>query len=117
MQHYLFDFDGTLVDSMPTYINLIYYILEEYGIPQDPEIIKIVTPLGFEGAAKYLIGIGVPATVEKIVEKMHAAAKEAYATRVPAKPHVAEVLRELKSRGAQLNVLTASPHKSGAKRS
>ena len=39
-------------------------------------------------------------------------AVDAYTNVVPAKEHVIEVLRELKKRGASLNVLTASPHES-----
>ena len=33
MKHYLFDFDGTLVDSMPTYVGVMLRILKETNTP------------------------------------------------------------------------------------
>jgi uncharacterized membrane protein len=53
MQTYLFDFDGTLVDSMPTYISAMLRILDENNIAYGDDIIKIITPLGVNGTAEY----------------------------------------------------------------
>lgn len=110
MQQYLFDFDGTLVDSMPTYGALMLRILDEHGIAYGEDIIRVITPLGFVGTAEYFIGMGLDRPREELVALMTAYAVDAYTHRVPAKPHVIEVLRELKARGHSLNVLTASPH-------
>lgn len=110
MATYLFDFDGTLVDSMPTYGGLMLRILDEHGIAYGDDIIKIITPLGFVGTAEYFIGMGLDRSREELVALMTAYAVEAYTHRVPAKPHVIETLRALKERGDRLNVLTASPH-------
>ena len=52
---YLFDFDGTLVDSMPTFISTMIGILEENKIAYPDNIVKIITPLGLEGTANYFI--------------------------------------------------------------
>ena len=108
--HYLFDFDGTLVDSMPTYISVMLRILDEHGISYEDDIIRIITPLGYVNTAKYYVTLGVPLSEEQIVEKMNAYAEAEYAHRVMAKDHVIDVLRALKARGDDLNVLTASPH-------
>lgn len=107
---WLFDFDGTLVDSMPTYGRMMLGILEDYGVSYAPDTLKIITPLGYAGAARYFRAMGVPATEEELIARMNREALEAYSTRIPAKAHVAEVLRALKERGDDLNVLTASPH-------
>lgn len=48
---YLFDFDGTLVDSMPSFISVMLRILDENGIDYEDDIIKIITPLGYQGTA------------------------------------------------------------------
>ncbi len=107
---FLFDFDGTLVDSMPTYISVMLRILDENNIPYAPDIMKIITPLGYGGSAKYFIGMGLDKPEEEIVKQMHAYACDEYALRIPAKNNVIRVLKELKAMGCSLNVLTASPH-------
>ena len=109
--YYLFDFDGTLVDSMPTFISAMLRILDENGISYDPSIIKIITPLGLNGTAEYYINtMGVPMSKEQLIGIMKEYMLDAYFYTIPAKENVPQVLRELKNRGASLNVLTASPH-------
>lgn len=51
MQAYLFDFDGTLVDSMPTFIASALRVLDENGVAYQADIIHTITPLGFKGTA------------------------------------------------------------------
>jgi HAD superfamily hydrolase (TIGR01509 family) len=110
MKTYLFDFDGTLVDSMPTYGALMIRILNEAGIKYPDNIIKIITPLGFIGTAEYFIGMGMKEERDEIVARMRAYATDAYTNDVPAKEFVIETVKMLKARGDSLNVLTASPH-------
>lgn len=110
MHTYLFDFDGTLVDSMPYYVGVMKKILDDNGISYGSDLVKIITPLGFVGTAKYFKGMGIPLTEEEMIKKMHALAQRAYAYDVPAKKNVIETLKALKESGASLNVLTASPH-------
>ncbi len=110
MKTYLFDFDGTLVDSMPTYINAMLKILDDNNISYDNELMKIITPLGAGGTAEYFINMGVKDTKENIIEKMKENMINPYFYDIQAKCNVISVLKELKKRGASLNVLTASPH-------
>lgn len=108
---YLFDFDGTLVDSMPTYVSAMLRILDENHIPYDKSIVKTITPLGLNGAAEYYINeLGLDIPKEKLLCLMKDYMLNAYFYTIPAKPNVISALKELKHKGASLNVLTASPH-------
>ena len=110
MNTYLFDFDGTLVDSMPTYISAMLRILDENGIPYEKEIVKIITPLGFIGTAEYYIDMGIRMERDELVTLMKKSMEHDYFYNIPAKKNVISTLRKLKAQGASLHVLTASPH-------
>ncbi|MBE5816774.1 MAG: HAD family phosphatase [Clostridiales bacterium] len=110
MNTYLFDFDGTLVDSMPVFVRSMLRILDENGIAYGDDIVKIITPLGMLGTADYFMKIGVDMSKEKIIRCMKDYMLEEYFYNIPAKANVISVLNELKARGADLYVLTASPH-------
>ena len=111
MNTYLFDFDGTLVDSMPTYGSCMLRILDDCGISYDNDLLKIITPLGCIGTANYYIEkMGVTLSLDEILNLMYKYMFEEYAYNISAKANVISVLKELKSQGACLNVLTASPH-------
>ena len=66
----MFDFDGTLVDSMPTYIKAMLRILDENNISYGSDIVKVITPLGVAGTADYFISMGVDEPQEKIISRM-----------------------------------------------
>ena len=52
MKDLVFDFDGTLVDSMPTWGGKMLRILKEEGVSYPDNIIEIITPLGDAGTAR-----------------------------------------------------------------
>lgn len=108
---YLFDFDGTLVDSMPSYISVMLRILDENDIKYEEDIVKVITPLGFAGSAKYFKKLGVLTSEEEMKKTMNEHAYNEYAYNIQAKANVISTLNELKKAGAHLNVLTASPHR------
>ncbi len=107
---YLFDFDGTLVDSMPTFVSVMLRILDEHGIKYGDDIVKIITPLGYLGTAEYYRKLGISLPTSELVTLMENYAEDEYAYRIPAKNTVVQTLTELKKRGGSLNILTASPH-------
>lgn len=107
---YLFDFDGTLVDSMPTFVAVMLRILDERSIKYGDDIVKIITPLGYRGTAEYFRTIGVKESADEIVEIMNRYARYEYENNIPAKKGVEDTLRKMKAMGYSLNVLTASPH-------
>ena len=111
MKTYLFDFDGTLVDSMPAFISGVLKELDKNNCKYGDDLIKIITPLGFAGTADYFIKtFGLNVGVEQLVQIFKDNMKDEYFYKIPAKSNVIKVLKELKEKGASLNVLTASPH-------
>lgn len=107
---YLFDFDGTLVDSMPTFVSVMLRILEENNVTYSPDIVKIITPLGYKGTAQYFQKIGLCMPENEILSLMNEYALEQYKHHIGAKKNVISTLKKLKEAGADLNILTASPH-------
>jgi len=110
MAIYLFDFDGTLVDSMPTFIEAFMRVMRKFNIPIAKDLVKTITPLGYKGAAEHLRSLGVPLSTEELLFEVNAFAREAYHERILPKTHVKETLKALRARGDSLNILTASPH-------
>lgn len=106
---YLFDFDGTLVDSVPAFSRKIHAMFDDFAVTPPEHIVEIITPLGNRGAAQYMIGCGLPLTADELLVRMDNYALEDYKTRIPAKFGVPEALRALKDAGHSLNVLSASP--------
>ena len=105
---YLFDFDGTLVNSMPAFVSVMLKVLDENNIAYGKDIINIITPLGYMGTAEYFKKLGMKLSTEKILERIYEYAYNEYAHNIPAKANVVQTLRKLKENGADLNVLTAS---------
>ena len=110
MKKLIFDFDGTLVDSMPVWAEFILKKLDELGVDYPDDIIKTVSPLGTKGAAQYLIDIGVNASVDELLSMMDDFALYEYTNNIPAKDGVINKLTEWKGQGYSLNILTACNH-------
>lgn len=109
---YLFDFDGTLVDSMSYWSQKMISILEESKVSYPDDIIKIITPLGDIGTARYFIDVlKVNLSVEEILSQMDEYALPNYRDIIILKDGVYDYLLKLKENNHSLNVLTASPHK------
>lgn len=106
---YLFDFDGTLVDSMPVWANEQKKVLIDAGFTPTEDFVKIITPLGSYGTAEYCGNI-IGKSAEDVLKITDAALYKKYAEEIPAKADVKETLIKLKEQGHSLNVLTACPH-------
>lgn len=111
-QTYLFDFDGTLVDSMPCWSQKMINVLEKNNVAYPKDIIKIITPLGDIGAAKYFREVlNVNMSMEEMFALMDEYALPKYRDNIVLKDGVSDYLVMLKKNNCSLNVLTASPHK------
>ena len=108
---YIFDLDGTLVDSMPCFAKGILKIADDAGLQYDETLLKILTPLGYQKAAEYYVNeLGVKDSVESIVSRIKQNLVHEYTHNIVTKKGVREYLTRLYESGARLFVLTASPH-------
>ena len=68
---YVFDLDGTLVDSMPYYSKGILSIADDAGLSYDDSLLKILTPLGYTKSAEYYVNVlGINEPVEDLIKKI-----------------------------------------------
>lgn len=107
----IFDFDGTLVDSMPAWAGGILQMLDDNGVSYPDNIVEIITPLGTAGTVKYLREqLGLKLSDEEIMQWLKEYYIPRYLYEIPIKPGVKEFLEKLSAQGVSLNVLTASGH-------
>lgn len=109
---YIFDFDGTLVDSMPTWGGKMLHVLDKNGVTYPEDIVRTLTPLGDRGSARYFQEhFHLALSEEELLAQMDEFALPAYLHTIQAKAGVPEALRALRAAGHSLSVLTASPHR------
>ena len=109
---YLFDLDGTLVDSMTDgWVKMLREFVTSKGGTFTPDLVKDLIALGLQGGGAFFKKeFGLQESVDEIVAELVANLQEKYEKEIPAKESVEYTLRALKAQGKSLNVLTASPH-------
>jgi HAD superfamily hydrolase (TIGR01509 family) len=108
---YIFDLDGTLIDSMGEWGKVLPSFLEERNIPYPPDLVKRVVAFGLPGVAKYCKeNFPVEEEVEEILQYFIDKFKYNYATNIQAKPYAKEVLTAMREKGIKVCLLTAGMH-------
>ncbi len=111
IQTYIFDFDGTVVDSMPAFVLSITDMLDSHGIAYDKEeLVCTITPLGADATAQYLIDLGIDMTKKEMLDALRAHSMGAYINSIPQKPNAKKYLDKLASEGKRIYMLTANSH-------
>ena len=107
---FMFDLDGTLVNSMPSFSKAIIQTAENENISYPDDLVKIVTPIGYEKTAEYILSLGAKNSKEEILKYIKDTLYVEYSQNIKLKDGVKEFLTKQHQNGARLFVLTASPH-------
>jgi HAD superfamily hydrolase (TIGR01509 family) len=109
MKAYIFDLDGTLLDSMGIWGKIDIEFLKKRGLKVPADYTEAIAPLSFSECAAYTIErFSLPDSIDGLVQEWNAMAAYAYAHTVQLKPHAKEYLAALKESGAKLAIATSS---------
>ena len=105
----IFDFDGTLVDSMFIWDTIGEDYLRSLGKEPHEDLKETFMTLTLEEAAEYYrTHYGVTLSVKEIVDGVNTMVEGIYRTRVALKHGVADYLRLLKENGARMCIATVT---------
>ncbi len=106
---FIFDCDGTLVDSMPMWGNLTYDFARYKGINAPEGLAQIMNNLSLLQCADYYVNrLGASGTPESVAQEITDFAAEGYVTRVPEKKSARAFLKYLHDNGKHIALATAS---------
>ena len=105
----LFDFDGTIIDSLEMWVDVDKEFFARRGFEYDPEYGKEIASMTLEEAALYTVGeYELLENPHAVVAEWLALAKRQYASVLQPKPGVIPYLYKLKGEGKKLAMVTAS---------
>ena len=105
----IFDFDGTLLDSMFIWDTIGEEYLRSLGKEPHEDLKETFMTLTLEEAAVYYREhYGVSLSVKEIVDGVNAMVEQTYRTKVTLKPGIAEYLAWLKENGVRMCVATVT---------
>ena len=109
MKYIIFDLDGTLIDSMPTWHGTGAAFLEKHGFAVPEDIHDVVKTLTLYQTAEYFRNdLGVPFDAQQIVDEITSYVTDAYKYTIPLRPSAKEYLEAMAKKGVKMCILTAS---------
>lgn len=109
LQSAIFDMDGTLLDSMPTWRELGPSFLQEAGITATPEQLQMLRTMPDREVVPYLREVcGLPWSQEEAINQIVIRMEAFYSSRVHPKPGLEKFLSILKMEGVWMYVATAT---------
>ncbi len=105
---FIFDMDGTLLDSMPLWRDFDCHYLKSYNITPPAGLKQIVAPLTLKECADYFISLGIDKDRDFIVSEVISIVSSEYENNIPLKPGMYKLLQELHYGGNTICLLTTS---------
>lgn len=106
---FIFDFDGTLVDSMWVWDNLLVDFLSIYGFETPKHLLDDVTHMSLEQSARCVCeSFKLPLSSDEIVKVWIETIYDGYAKEIKTKPGVIQFFRMLKSLEKKIAIATAN---------
>lgn len=107
----IFDFDGTLVDSMPLWNDLGKRFLQTKGIEAPENLQSIIQTMTLQQSARYMIEqFHLQSTINQAINDIKQLIERQYIEEVPLKPCVAAFLHYLHEHKVKMCIVTASEH-------
>ncbi len=104
----IFDFDGTLADSMWVWDEVDLEFARKRNLPFNKEHAETIAALGFEGTAAFLLDhFGLNESVEDLIAEWHSLALGKYANDVQLKPGARELIDKLRGDGLKVGIATS----------
>jgi HAD superfamily hydrolase (TIGR01509 family) len=106
---YIFDLDGTLIDSMPLWYNVDRIFLTEHGITPPENISEIVKKMTVEQSSKYFLDtFHLKISQQEIIDRIEEIVAQNYRDTIPLKSGILELLNYLDSKSIPYGVATAT---------
>ena len=108
MNAFVFDLDGTLLDSMDVWGKIDVDFLQKRGITVPSDYMDAISSMSFTECAAYTINrFNLPDSIDSLMREWTDMAAYAYGHTVQMKPHAKEYLSTLRERGAKLAIATS----------
>ncbi|MGY3128906.1 HAD superfamily hydrolase (TIGR01509 family) [Agrococcus sp. UYP33] len=104
----LFDMDGTLIDSEPSWMAAEARLAAEFGIPWTADDAESLVGIDLWDGARAFIARGVPLEADAIVERLVSEVIADLGDTLPARPGALELLRQLREQGVPVALVTMS---------
>ncbi len=107
----IFDLDGTLIDSMWVWENLLIDFLNERGFKAPSHLLNDVTHMSIVQSSAYVQKyFNLPMTPDEVLKQWRSMVYVSYSEKIKLKPGAKEYLKMLKRQGVKLGIATSCDH-------